>query len=657
MSFWLQLFDTSDFPARWTCGRWTAGHGWLHILSDLGIWSAYFAIPCVLMYFIWRRKDLPFRRIFLLFGAFILLCGTTHLMEAIIFWWPAYRLAGVIKLMTALVSWVTVIALMGVAPKVLLLKSPEELEQEVKKRTAELAAATNRLKQSEERLRLAVEATGVGIFDYDPATDKQVLSERAMEIWGFPPDSDTSGKAVLNAVHPDDRDRVAAATSACLNPNGNGVLSVEHRLIRPDGTVRWVAANARTVFQADGKRRAVRSVGTMLDITERKRLESDLRQYAAELSEADRRKDEFLATLAHELRNPLAPIRTGLEVMKMAKDDTNTLEEVRNTMERQTQQLITLVDDLLDVSRITRGKLELRKCRVVLKEVLQSAVEASSPLIDEAGHELTVTIPECPINLNADPHRLAQVVSNLLINAVKYTPEGGRISLKAERQDNEVLISVQDNGIGIPPEMHARVFEMFTQIDRPLEKGYTGLGIGLTLVKSLVEMHEGRIEVYSEGMNKGSEFRVRLPLLVESGADEHLDQPQEAARRQIQRKLLVVDDNKSAAMLLSMVVKMFGCDVRTAGDGEEAIRVAAEFLPDVILMDIGMPKMNGYEAARHIRQQPWGQKMKLVALTGWGQDEDKQRTKDAGFDCHLVKPAEPSVLQRVLMEFDSDNAT
>jgi PAS domain-containing protein len=222
MAFWLQLFDTSDFPARWTCGRWTAGHGWLHILSDIGVWSAYFAIPCVLLYFIWRRKDLPFRRIFLLFGAFILLCGTTHLMEAIIFWWPAYRLAGVIKLLTALVSWVTVIALMGVVPKVLLLKSPEELEQEVKKCTAELAAATSRLQQSEERLRLAVEATGVGIFDYDPATNKQVMSEQAMEIWGFSTGSDTSGKAVLSAVHPDDRERVRAATAAtCVSSPGD----------------------------------------------------------------------------------------------------------------------------------------------------------------------------------------------------------------------------------------------------------------------------------------------------------------------------------------------------------------------------------------------------------------------------------------------------
>ncbi len=785
MEFWLKIFDTSDFPPRWNCGKWTPGHGWLHILSDIGVWSAYFAIPCVLLYFLWRRKDLPFRLIFLLFGAFILLCGSTHLMEAVIFWWPAYRLAGVIKLLTAVVSWITVVALMGIAPRVLVLRSPEELEREVAQRTAELAATNNRLaaerewfrttlasigdgvittdthgrvtmlnpvaerltgwksqeaqeqplssvfrivneetrlpvedpalralhegtivglanhtiliakdgtesfiddsaapirdvsgeivgavlvfkdvgdrreaaqrlQASEERFRLAVEATGVGIFDYDPASDEHLFSEQALEILDFAPGTETSGKAVFNAVHPDDRERVRAAFETCLDPNGDGVLSVEHRLVRPDKTVRWVTAKAQTVFSVDGRRRAVRTVGTILDTTERKRMETELHRYAADLAEADRRKDKFLATLAHELRNPLAPIRTGLEVMKLAKDDPTTIQETRDILERQTHQLIKLVDDLLDVSRISRGKLELRKCRVKLADVLTSAVEASTPFIQEAGHELTVHVPQQPIFLDADPNRLAQVVSNLLNNSAKYTPKGGQVTLVAERLEGDVLIRVQDNGIGIPPEMQPRIFEMFAQIDRPMEKGYTGLGIGLTLVKWLVDLHGGSIEVSSE-VNQGSEFRVRLPVLVEMPTDELQSPESQESGRQLQRKVLVVDDNLSAAMLLSMVVKMLGCEVRTAADGEEAVQVAADFLPDAVFMDIGMPKMNGYEAASHIRQQPWGEKMMLVALTGWGQDEDRRRTTEAGFDFHLVKPAEPSELQKVLATIEDSS--
>lgn len=368
------------------------------------------------------------------------------------------------------------------------------------------------------------------------------------------------------------------------------------------------------------------------------------------LRDADRRKDEFLATLAHELRNPLAPIRSGLEVMKMSRDDPATLEETRLTMERQTQQLITLVDDLLDISRITLGKLELRRCRVKLSDVVQSAVEASKPFIAEANHEFLVVVPDSHIHLNADPHRLAQVISNLLNNAAKYTPEGGRIRLLVERRGGDAVISVEDNGLGIPAEMLDRIFEMFAQIDQPAEKAYTGLGIGLTLVKSLVEMHEGQIKVESEGRNQGSKFSVQLPILEEE--PETAAKPKEVALVNHKYRVLIIDDNKAAAHMLSLVVKMLGNEVQTANDGKEGVDVAAEFRPDVILMDIGMPKMNGYEAARHIRQKSWGKEMFLVALTGWGQDEDKKRTRDAGFNHHLTKPAEPSELQKLFASLE-----
>lgn len=389
--------------------------------------------------------------------------------------------------------------------------------------------------------------------------------------------------------------------------------------------------------------------GTNTDISEQQRIQEELRELAAQLSEADRRKDEFLATLAHELRNPLAPIRTGLELMSLSGDDPAKVAEVRPILERQTKQLISLVDDLLDVSRITRGKFDLKKCQVELSEVVRSAVEASTPIIDELAHNLEVSIPEQTITLEADPHRLAQVLANLLNNSAKYTPEGGNIQLMAIQTDGHLELAVSDNGIGIPEDMLGRIFDMFAQIDRPLERGYPGLGIGLTLVKSLIEMHEGTVAVESNGPNRGTKFTVRLPIspanIASNTATTDVAQPGKLSSK---RRVLVVDDNKAAAKMLRMVVQMLGNEVETADDGLQAIEIGEQFRPQVIFMDIGMPKMNGYEAARYIREQPWGKKIVLIALTGWGQEDDKRKTKEAGFDHHLVKPAEPSEIQTLL---------
>ncbi|HBJ39078.1 MAG TPA: hypothetical protein DDZ51_30900 [Planctomycetaceae bacterium] len=385
-----------------------------------------------------------------------------------------------------------------------------------------------------------------------------------------------------------------------------------------------------------------------VDVTGRRMMEDELRDQAERLAEADRRKDEFLATLAHELRNPLAPIRMGLELLKMAGNDLATLESTRMMMERQTLQLITLVDDLLDVSRITRGKLELRRCTVVLSEVVQSAVEACRPGIAEARHDLQVVIPSEPIYLLADPNRLAQVLSNLLNNAAKYTPRGGKIEVVARCAGDHVLLSVKDNGVGIPPDMQRQIFDMFAQIDRSIERGYTGLGIGLTLVKSLVEMHGGTVDVFSEGADCGSRFTVTIPVGNTSVQPNQIVDRSLTFDGQRTCRVIVVDDNKAAVDMLSQVVRMLGHDVRVASNGEEAIEIASNFLPHAMLMDIGMPRMDGHAAARMIRNQPWGRNVLLVALTGWGQDEDKRRTKEAGFDHHLVKPAEPSEIARLL---------
>lgn len=398
------------------------------------------------------------------------------------------------------------------------------------------------------------------------------------------------------------------------------------------------------VFSAGGA--VVQIVGSARDIRDRKRTEEELRRLAAELRDAHRRKDEFLATLAHELRNPLAPIRNGLQVIRMAGAN-GTVEQARSMMDRQLTQLVRLVDDLLDVSRVTSGKLELRMGRLELRAVIDAAVETSRPAIEQAGHDLAVVIPDEPIFMDGDATRLAQVVSNLLNNSAKYTHKGGHVRLAVKCEDGTAVVSVADDGIGIPPAMLGRVFEMFIQVDRTLEKTTGGLGIGLSLVKGLVEKHGGTIEARSEGEGKGSEFIVRLPVVVTVSGEDANGRAGEVVPAG-PRRILVVDDNVDAADSMGQLLEMLGNEVRTAHDGEAGIRAAEAFRPAVVLMDIGMPKMNGYEACRRIREQPWGKDMVLVALTGWGQEDDRQKSADAGFDHHLVKPVETAALMKLL---------
>jgi two-component system CheB/CheR fusion protein len=376
------------------------------------------------------------------------------------------------------------------------------------------------------------------------------------------------------------------------------------------------------------------------DVSVRKRAEEALR-------EADRRKDEFLAMLAHELRNPLAPISNAVRVLRAKGPPLPELQWARDVIDRQVQQMTRLVDDLLDVSRITRGKIMLRRERVELAAVVSSAVEASRPLVEKWGHELTVKLPPEPVHLEADPTRLAQVLSNLLNNAAKYTDQGGRIALTAAREGDALLIRVRDSGVGIPREMLPHVFEMFTQVDGSLERSQGGLGIGLTLVRSLVQMHGGTVTAHSDGPGKGSEFVVRLPLAGaarDRGPQAANGSPAAAPPRS---RILVVDDNRDAADSLAMLLRLSGHEVHVAHDGLEAMGTAAVFRPDVVLLDIGLPKLNGYEAGRRIRRER-GDGVVLIALTGWGQEEDRARSKEAGFDHHLTKPVNLDALQQLL---------
>jgi CheY-like chemotaxis protein len=359
-----------------------------------------------------------------------------------------------------------------------------------------------------------------------------------------------------------------------------------------------------------------------------------------ELRQADRRKDDFIALLAHELRNPLAPIRNGLQVLRLAANNPTATAEARDMMDRQLSHMVRLIDDLLDISRINRNKMELRRDRISLADVVASAVETSRPAITEAEHDLMITLPGSPIYLYADPVRLAQVFSNLLTNSAKYTPKGGRISMSAVSSRDQVVVSVHDTGIGIPGDSLPLIFNMFSQVDRSMERSTGGLGIGLALVKGLVEMHGGTVVAESQGEGTGSTFRVTLPILNETpGSDNETNSTNDPISTNGLR-ILVVDDNNDGAESLGLMLRLMKNDVLTANDGIQAIEMAEEFRPDVILMDVGMPRLNGLEATERIRKHAWGKSIIIIAITGWGQDRDRQLSHAAGCDGHLVKPVE-----------------
>ncbi len=394
----------------------------------------------------------------------------------------------------------------------------------------------------------------------------------------------------------------------------------------------------------------VATVLEVRDITQEKLNEKRVYGLLTELQDTDRRKNEFLATLAHELRNPLAPLRHSLEIMKRANGNLSTLEQVSATMERQVSHMVRLVDDLLDVNRITRNKLELKKKPVELGSILEHAIEVCRPLAESQGQELHVVLPARPNYLHADDVRLVQVFSNLLTNAFKYTERGGRIWLSVEQGELEVIVSVKDSGIGIQPDKLPQVFDLFTQIDKSLEMSQGGLGIGLALVKRLVQMHEGSVTAHSAGPGRGSEFRVRLPVLSEEPALPKAPAEIPVEAPSARARILVVDDNVDAALSLTLLLRMGGNEVHMAHDAAEAIAKGADHYPHLILLDIGLPKVNGYEVCQRIRQQPWGKETRIVALTGWGQEEDRRKSKESGFDAHLIKPVDHATLVKLLAE-------
>ena len=416
-------------------------------------------------------------------------------------------------------------------------------------------------------------------------------------------------------------------------------FSNEIEIVRADGSVLNVQNDIEPLYDTHGE--VYGCVSVCVDITDRKRAETALR-------DADRRKDEFLATLSHELRNPLAPIRAAVEVMARARGDAAVVEQARQTMERQLLHLVRLTDDLLDVSRITQNKIELRRARIDLRAVIDSAIEATRPLFDRSDQTLTVALPDEPMWMHADFTRLAQAFSNLLNNAAKYTQSGGEIYVSAETGPHAAVVTVADTGAGIPAPMLPRIFDMFTQLQEHRDRTFGGLGIGLALARRLVELHGGTLEAHSEGIGCGSRFTTRLPLGAPV-AGEAAPAGAHGARAELRRRVLVADDSRDTAEMMRVMLGLSGHDVRVASDGAEAVALAASFEPQIAFLDIGMPRMDGYEAARKIREL-LDDRVMLVALTGWGQDEDKQRSRDAGFDHHLTKPPEPDVLERLIEE-------
>lgn len=505
-----------------------------------------------------------------------------------------------------------------------------------------MADATER-KQAEEALRieherldLALSAGRMGAYDMNIKEGVLWWSAQTYHLFGVDPDRFVpTPESVIALLHPEERDtfaRLRAESIAQRKP-----FLHEFRIVRPDGTEAWLGHRGQAEYDADG--RPLRNFGITMDITERRHAEDMLR-------DADRKKDRFIAMLAHELRNPLAPIRNAVAVLRHPRSTPKTVAWCHDVIERQVVQMARLLDDLLDASRLSRGQLRLRIQPLNLAAAIAQAVEIAQPQIDAAGHAFTLALPPDDLRMEGDLTRLAQVFSNLLINAAKYTPTHGVIALSASREGDQAVVRVTDNGIGLAPEHLGQIFEMFGQVESALNRSQGGQGIGLALAKGLVEMHGGSITASSAGLKQGSEFVVRLPLapLEAPGAATTLPTQAVHADAGVRYRILVADDLKDSADSLAHALQALGHDVQTAYDGDEAIDLANAHRPDIVLLDLGMPRVSGYEVCRQIRATAWGGDVIVIAQTGWGQAQDRDRTRAAGFDHHVVKPIELGAL-------------
>ena len=683
-----RIFDTRDFPPRWHCGDWTDFHGWLHVLSDLGVWSAYVAIPCVLLYFASRRRDLPFRSVFLLFGAFILACGTTHLIEAIIFWWPAYRFAGLVKLATALVSWCTVIALARVAPQALALRSPRELEREiaqrrqaeerlrhsqaelerrVEERTRDLAAANlqlqtevaerrrtqHELHREREWFRVTLASIGDAVVVTFTSGRITFFNQVAQQLTGW---NDVAyGQKLADAFHivnEQTRQPVPDPVAAVLTSGQLTGLAHHTVLIAADGSERPIEDSAAPIRDEQGDVLGV--VVVFRDDTMRRNAETSL-------LEADRRKDQFLAMLGHELRNPLAALAGASQVLEAGELPAADAAEMQAIIRRQTLHMTRIVDDLMEVSRVSLGKLKLHLAPCELGALVRSTCDDFQRQAADADLLLRVDVPAEPVLVEADDTRFAQILINLLQNATKFTPAQGSVtvSLQVNQRAHQAELTVRDTGIGIEPELLRHIFEPFQQTTRRAQHGKDGLGLGLALVAGLIRLHGGTVAAESNGPGQGSQFTVRLPLHhnntppqppADKPSQPHGAPPSKAddapagalAVESPRLVALVIDDSPDAARAVELLLRNLGCHVHTADHGQAGLQAAAAHHPDLIFCDIGLPDgMDGYQVATTLRRDTSTRNTMLIALTGYGQDQDRQRAIEAGFDRHITKPVSP----------------
>lgn len=497
------------------------------------------------------------------------------------------------------------------------------------------------LKESEQRFRTLVEQVkDYAIFMIDLEGHATSWNAGVLRVLGFT-EREFIGLDISKRIFIPEDQAAGVPQVELEQAKVTGAASNDRWMMRSNGTFFWASGITSALYDPQGLHIGYTKV--MRDLTLNKQAEEALKQ-------ADRRKDEFLATLAHELRNPLAPIRNSLHVLRSTASGNRTLEELCIMLERQVEHLVRLVDDLLEVSRITRGKIELRKEEVDLATIVRNAVEISQPLMDAAGHHLSVTLPVGPVTIWGDSVRLGQVLANLLNNAAKYTNNGGKITLRAEVEGNQAVVAVRDNGIGIPQEMLSTVFDMFMQVNNTTRRAQGGLGIGLTLVKSLVELHGGTVGVHSDPTEVGSEFIISFPIFRSQRVEASRGKPDTEPAELKNCRVLVVDDNVDAAKSLRILLKLQGAQSEMVHNGPDALEAVERMQPNVVLLDIGMPGMDGYEVARRIRSSGGYDELKLIALTGWGQEEDRQKTREAGFDHHLVKPADIAKLRELLAQ-------
>jgi PAS domain S-box-containing protein len=667
LEFLSKLFDTTGFPPRWHCGNWTEGHGWLHIVSDLAVFGAYAAIPIsIASYILVKKQEVAFRKLYWLFAGFILSCGFTHLIDASLFWHPWYRLSGTVKLITAIASWATVIALIRALPVAMRLPGTAKLADRLMEEVEERKRSENALRDSSTRLSLAMEHSRLGDWSWDAATDLCHLSPRAAEMIGYAPDSTVTWEDIIGRMHSEDR--IGARQSMRRAIIEHADYDDEYRVTRADQNEVWISARGRAQYDDEG--RVTGMIGTFANITERKLADRERERLLAnesaarnEAERANRMKDEFLATLSHELRTPLNAILGWSNMLRKDhanEDDLNTGLEV---IERNTLVQARLIEDLLDMSRIISGKIRLDVQSTDLKRVVEAAIDAVRPSAESRKIRLISVLDPLAGPVRGDPARLQQIVWNLLTNAIKFTPQGGKVEVALERVNSHVEITVSDTGVGIEPEFLPYVFDRFRQGDSSITRKHGGLGLGLSIVKNLTEMHGGTVHAKSAGHGHGASFRVALPMPVaHPDARSHEDRAHPTGDGSPDKgdnirpdlsgsRILIVDDESDCLGLVRRILEAQGAEVTAATRAEEALQHLRQGGYHALVSDIGMPEMDGYELIRRIRQMPVseGGHIPAIALTAFARSEDRRRAMTAGFDMFISKPVDPAELLAVVM--------